>query len=219
MIASLLIKEEILPLGLDDKVYEAVVRMNEYKVSHFPVTDDGVFIGLISEKNIFSDDNEAKIDSQTLQVEDCYVEKNRYVFDVLKIASNFKLSIIPVVDESNKYIGSITLPDLLDFFTQSMAVDNPGGVVVLEVSENDYSLTEIANIIESNDAKVLSTYIISQKNSTKIKVIVKVSRIDLGAILKTFDRYGYTIVASFQENIDYEDVKENYDSLMNYLKI
>ncbi len=220
MIASLLIKEDILPLTLNDNIEEALSRMNDYKVSHFPVSDNGRFIGIIAEKDILSLDNKyAELQKECLHFENYYVNSQQYIFDIIKMASNQKLTIIPVVDDSGGYVGCITHDAIIDFFAVSMAVDNPGGVVVLEVSINDYSLTEIANIVETNDAKVLSSYIVSNINSTKIEVIIKVSKIDIGAILQTFERYGYPILASFQEKIDYDEIKGNYDSLINYLNI
>lgn len=220
MIASRLINEDILPLDLNDSFEEALGRMNDYKVNHFPVTDNGKFIGVIAEKDIDNVENKnLELCKECLHFDNYYVSENQYVFDVLKLASNQKLTMIPVVDDSGKYVGSITQGDMLSFFARSMSVDSPGGVFVLEVSEVDYSLTEIANIVETNNAKVLSSYIVSPVNSTKINVIVKVSSIDLGAIMQTFERYSYKILASFQESVDYDELKENYDSLINYLNI
>lgn len=220
MIASILIKEDILPLDIHDNVEEALTRMNDYKVSHFPVVDSGKFIGVISDSDIDNLENHnAELKKECLHFDNYYVTGSQYIFDIVKMASNQKLSIIPVVDDAGLYLGCITQDSIVSFFAQSMAVDNPGGVVVLEVSIVDYSLTEIANIVETNNAKVLSSHIVSKVDSTKIEVIIKVSSIDIGAILQTFERYGYKVVASFQENIDYDELKENYDSLINYLNI
>jgi hypothetical protein len=138
---------------------------------------------------------------------------------VLKLASNQKLSLIPVINKNGIYSGSITQNDIISFFAESMSVDFPGGVIILEVSVNDYSLTEIANIVESNEAKVLSSYILSKVDSTKIEVIIKVSKLDLGPILQTFERFEYRVIASFGEQVDYSELKDNYDSLINYLNI
>ena len=138
---------------------------------------------------------------------------------MLKLISDQKLSLVPVIDDKGNYIGCITQSDLISFFAESMSVDYPGGVIVLEVSVNDYSLTEIANIVESNDAKVLSSYILSKVNSTKLEVIIKVSKLELGSILQTFERFGYQVNASFEEDVDLDELKDNYDSLINYLNI
>jgi hypothetical protein len=98
-------------------------------------------------------------------------------------------------------------------------LENPGGVIVLEMSQNDYDLSEIARIVESNDAKVLSLFISTHVDSTRLEVVLKLNRTDLGGVLQTFDRYGYFVKASFGDEEDHDDLKENYDSLMNYLNL
>ncbi len=87
------------------------------------------------------------------------------------------------------------------------------------MSQNDYSLSEIAQIIESNDARVLSMYITSRIDSTTMEVILKVNKQDISGIMNTFNRYNYTIKASYGEEEDPGDLKDRYDSLMNYLNV
>ncbi len=220
MNALQLIKEEIIPLRPTDTASEALIRMNEYRVSHFPVSDKGKFIGVISEEDIYNHENiENELQKEFIYFENYYVNEQQYIYDVLKLANSQKLSIIPVVDNKGEYMGCITQSDIITFFAKSMSVNSPGGVIVLEVSVTDYSLTEIANIVESNDAKVLSSYIVSNVNSAKLEVVIKVSRLDLSSLLQTFERYKYQVNASFGEEIDYADIKDNYDSLMNYLNV
>ena len=220
MIALQLINEDILPLTITDTANEALSRMNEYKVSHFPVVDDGFFIGVISEKDIYNHENiDKELQKEFIRFDNYYVNDQQYFFEVLKLASNQKLSLIPVIDNKGVYVGCITQNDIVGFFAESMSVDLPGGVIVLEVSVNDYSLTEIANIVETNEAKMLSSFILSKVNSTKLEVIIKVSKLDLGSILQTFQRFGYQIVASFGEQVDFDELKDNYDSFINYLNI
>ncbi len=220
MNALQLISEEILPLYLTDSANEALSRMNEYKVSHYPVVDGGKLVGVITEKSIFNYKNQnSNLQHDSLYFDNYYINQHGYIYDILKLFYVQKLTLLPVVDEHNAYIGSITQQDVISFLSRSMSINSPGGVIVLAVSENDYSLTEIANIVESNNAKVLSTNIMSEINSTKLKVIIKVSKLELSSLLHTFERYGYQIDASFGENIDYTNIKDNYDSLINYLNV
>jgi hypothetical protein len=99
------------------------------------------------------------------------------------------------------------------------AINQPGSIIVLEMSQNDYSLSEIAQIIESNDAKILSMYITASIDSTLMDVILKINKQDLGAIIQTFNRYNYSVKASYGEEEDPEDLKDRFDSLMNYLNV
>jgi len=99
------------------------------------------------------------------------------------------------------------------------AVSQPGSVIVLEMSQNDYSMSEIAQIIESNDARILSMYITSKIDSTNMEVILKVNKQDLNSIIQTFNRYNYSIKASYGQEEDPEDLRDRFDSLMNYLNV
>ena len=220
MIARNLISTWLRPLKTSDTGKDALNRMNEYKVSHLPIVNNEKFFGLISEQNItdFNNVDEA-LGSHELTLTNPFASEHQYIFDVLKLASEFKLSVIPVVDDHDKFIGCITLQTLLGKLAQTLSADSPGGYVVLEMSENDYSLTEIANIVESNNGKVLSTFLYSNNDSTLINVVLKLNTIEIGPILQTFDRYGYSIQASFGNEENEEDLKERYDSLMNYLNI
>ena len=102
---------------------------------------------------------------------------------------------------------------------RTAAINQPGSIIVLEMTQNDYSLSEIAQIIESNDAKILSMYITSRIDSTLLDVILKINKQDLNAIIQTFSRYNYTIKASYGEKEDPEDLRDRFDSLMNYLNV
>lgn len=220
MIASRLIKEEILPLKMTDTFREAFSRMSEYKVSHFPVVEEGKLLGVVSEIDVENHENpDDRLSNDIIHFDNLHVNEFQYIIDVLKLSSNRKLSLIPVIDEKATYIGSITQNDIVVFFADSMSVNNPGGVIILEVSDADYQLTEIASIVESNNAKILSTYILSGKDSTIFEVIIKISKLDLNAILQTFERFKYNVVASFGQDKYYSDLKDNYDSLIKYLNI
>jgi CBS domain-containing protein len=220
MIARHLITKEIPPLKTSDTGKTALGWMDEFKVSHLPIVNNEIFLGLISEHDIYNLDNiEQPLGNHSLSLTNPYVNEHQHVYDVLKHIHLTGLTLVPVLDDHNKYLGSISLKTLLQFVAGTYSVENPGGLIVLEISEQDYSLTEIANIVESNNAKVLSTFITSHRDSTRLEVVIKLNKIELGAILQTFDRYGYIVKASFGEDEDQEDLKERYDSLMNFLNI
>jgi len=220
MIARQLITDEVMYLKTSDTGKTALGWMDEYKVSHLPIVNDEVLLGLISEQDIYNLNSvDEPLGNHSLSLEHPYVNEHKHIYDVLKLINEQKLSLIPVLDDHKKYLGAITMRNLVSFLAGTFSVDNPGGVIVLELSEQDYSLTEISKIVESNNAKILSTFITSHKDSTRIEVVIKVNKIELGAILQTFDRYGYFVKATFGEDEDQEDLKDRFDSLMNYLNI
>jgi hypothetical protein len=127
---------------------------------------------------------------------------------------------LPVLNDKNQYLGAIALPTLVEHLGNMAALRNPGGIIVLEVNEKDYTLAEIAHIVESNDAKVLSLYLTSFPDSTKLEITIKINRIDIGPILQTFFRFNYMVKASRSKEHAYsEGLQDRFDALMNYLSI
>lgn len=220
MIARQLITEGIIPVKTSDTGKHALSIMEELKLAHLPIVNNEVFLGLISEGDIYQlNQFDEALGNHKLSLINPFVNEHQHVYEVLQTIGKLNLTVIPVLSDTNKYLGCITFQKLLQFFTKTLSIDNPGGVIVLEMSSSDYSMTEIANIVESSDAKVLSSFVVSHSDSTRLEVVVKVNRIDLGTILQTFDRYGYFVKASFGDQEDQEDLKDRYDSLMNYLNI
>lgn len=220
MIARQLVSENILPLKTSDTGTIALKWMDENKVSHLPIVNSGNYVGLISEKDILDlNDYEQVLGNHSLSLDQVFVRDTQHIYEIIELFEKHLLSILPVVDNNDIYIGSITTQSLLTYLSSSFSVNMPGGVIVLEMSQNDYSLTEISNIVESNGAKILSCFLGSHTNSTFLEVIIKLSTTEMDAILQTFARYNYIVKATFGDHEDVEDMKDRYDSLMNYLNI
>jgi acetoin utilization protein AcuB len=220
MITKEFLSETIAPLNPSDTAAFALGIMDEFKISHLPIVQDQNFIGLISDTDIYNLNNfDEPVVNHTLSLGQVYVTENQHIYDAIKIFSTLSLSVLPVVTENHQYLGIINQSDLINHLAGIFAINNPGGVIILEINEKDYSLTEIAKIIESNDAKVLSLSITSFPDSTKLEVTLKLNRMDIESVLQTFNRYNYSVKASFSENSNIEGLKERFDSLMKYLNI
>ena len=215
-----LMKDGVLPLKTSDTGRYGLESMEDYRVSHLPIVNNEALLGLISEFDIldFNDLDEA-VGNHTLSISKAYVYDNQYVFDVMKIMHDLNLSLIPVVDANENYLGSITLQSLLSYYAASLSVSEPGGVVVLEMSSNDYSLSEIARIVESNDAKVLSLAIHGSPDSQKIEVVLKLNRQDISSVLQTFIRFNYQVSVTYSESDNQDDIRKRYEMLMNYINL
>ncbi len=220
MLAKHLITDLIIPLKTSNTGSDALSRMDDYRLSHLPIVNNEEFLGMISDEDVFTmDDYDEPLGGQNLSLASVHVTEEQHIFDVIKRFAELKLTLVPVLDHRNKYLGCITMGNLIENFSKIAAIENPGGVIVLEVSQNDYMLSEIAQIIESNDAKVLSLCVISNPDSTKLEITIKINKIDIQSILLTFNRYNYLVKASFTKSDDIEDLKDRFDSLMNYLNI
>jgi len=221
MLAKDLISDVIPALRTSDSGQKALYWMDIFRISHLPIVNNVDFLGLISDKDIY-DHNMAEepIGNHKLSLFSPFVTMDQHIYEVIELASELQLSVVPVLDAENQYQGVISLTDLLHYFTDVSALKQPGGIIVLELNANDYSLSEIAQIVESNNARILSVYITSPANSTKLEVTVKINHKDLTSIVQTFIRYNYIIKASFMDENDLNSLYENrYDLFMKYLNI
>ena len=220
MTAKDLVSNSIIPLKTSDTARNALNSMEELKVSHLPIVNNEEFLGLISQSDI---DNvnlpDEPMGNHNLSLPRPFIYHDQNIFEIIRVFSSFKLSLLPVLDRKNNYLGVITLSNLVQNFSKLASTDNPGGVIILELNNNDYSLTEIAQIIESNDAKVLGLYVTAFPDSTKVEISIKLNKIDIRPILQTLYRYNYRVTASFSEEEDNDVLKERFDSLMNFLNI
>jgi acetoin utilization protein AcuB len=221
MLAQNLINESILPLRTSDPATIALGLMEDLRVSHLPIVNNETFLGLISEGDILDQNTPLEpVGNHTLSLLRPYVLQDQHFYEVLRQVATQKLTIVPVLDNLGNYMGSITLDRVTQALAQICAVEQPGGIIVLEVNPHDYSLSEISRIVESNDAKVLSVFITSEVNSTRLEVTIKVNKIEVAPILQTFNRYNYSVIASFSEEVAYgEMIHDRFDSLMNYLNV
>ncbi len=219
MRAKNLISDLVLPLKPSDPGSLALSWMEDLGVTHLPMVENKTLLGLVKGSDIYSLDNmDQELGKHKLPLIHTYVFSRQHLYDVLKHAATQNISVVPVVDSKNRYIGSITQADLVNAMAEFSSASQPGGILVLEMTSQQYALSEIARIVESNDAKVLSSAITSPPESTKMEVTIKVSAMDLSAIIQTFNRYDYIITASFSKEGGYDDlIRDRYDSLMKFL--
>lgn len=220
MIAKEIVSDEILPLKITDTCSFALNSMEENSVIHLPVVNERELLGVITEFDLVNhNDLNEPVGNVKLSLPHAFVSEYQHVFDVMKMITEMKLTLLPVVDQWNSYIGVITLPSLIKYITMNASILNPGGLIVLEVAENDYSMAEISQIVESNNARIIGAFFTTHPDSTVIDITLKINDIDLNPVIQTFERYNYTIKATFAEKDDLDELKDRYDSLMNFLSI
>ncbi len=221
MVAKDLISDIVSPLFTSDTGNTALSWMEIHKISHLPIVNNKQFLGLISESDIFDINSpETPIGNHKLSLFSPFVFDDDHIYTVIALVKKLKLTIIPVLDHDNNYLGVITLQDIVYHFSDLINAEQPGSIIILEINVNDYTLSQISQIVESNDAKILSVYLHTNPDTTKLEVILKLNVIDLSAIIQTFIRYEYNIKASYQEESEMNDLYKNrYDSFLRYLNI
>ena len=221
MLAKDLISDVVPALKTSDTGLQALSWMDIFKISHLPIVNNTEFLGLISDKDIYNlNMAEEPIGNHKLSLFSPYVMMDQHIYEVIEIVSRLDLTVVPVLDGKKNYLGLITQNDLLQRFANLSALKHPGGIIELELNINDYTLTQIAQIVESNNAKILSMYVSSPEDSMRMNITLKVNTTDITSIIQTFNRYNYTVKASYMESDELESLLNNrYDAFMKYLSI
>jgi len=220
MIVKQIISETIPSLLPSDTVSKALNWMETFKITHLPIVFNNDYLGLISETDILDIDNNKPIIDNKLIINDYSITENQHIYDAISIISDNKLSLLPVLSNDNKYVGYIVLQDLLIALKQIISIEEIGSIIVLEMAQNDYTLTEIANIVESENIKIISLYTTTNIKTQKLNITLKFNTDDILPIIKSFERFNYSIKAVFSNNNKSEEFyNDRLDELLFYLNI
>ncbi len=221
MIAKLIISTLPEPIQITETGADILYHLDENRLQDMPVVENGRLIGSISDNDIYAfADPDLPLKKQKLNLKKDFVYDYQHLIDVVKVMASSKLTILPVVDENENYTGCISLSRLVEKLAEMLEVENPGSFIILEINQNDYVLSEIAQIVESQDAKILNLFVVNSSNTTKADVILKINTFEIQSLIQTFNRYNYIIKATYTESEKmYDDLRERYDSLMKYLSI
>ncbi len=199
---------------------EALSLMEEYKITHLAVVNNEEYLGIISEEELLGlNDFSQPIGGLKLAIQGASVSENAHIFDILRTIHQNNLSVVPVTDSKNRFLGILLSSTVLRTVAELLSVNNPGGIIILEMNVSDYSLSQISHIVESNDGFVIASFVRTIPNSTLMQVVLKVNNSDIGKILQTFTRYDYNVVASFGEDMIDDILQDRYELLMRYLNM
>ncbi|MBP6699050.1 MAG: CBS domain-containing protein [Flavobacteriales bacterium] len=215
-----LIAPDVPPLRPLDDVGRALDWMEEFKVSHLPVVDNGRLVGLVKDQDLVDrNDARATVSSSMEQVEIPFVRAGQHIYEAMKLFSERGLTVVPVLDDMGRYVGCITEHEALKRLAQVTNIHEPGSIVVLEMNQIDYSLHEVARLVEANDAKVLSVYTHVLPDTSRVEVTLKINREDISDVLRSFERYEYFVKSTFQGSKLHEDLRGRYEELMRFINL
>ena len=214
------IKDALPPLKTSDSAATALRWMATFRQSHLPVLSESGYAGMVSEKDLLKVENiNAPLSSLSIPFSRLYLNEYQHIFDSIKFAANHDLSIVPILNDKEQYLGLITIMDIIRALADANSVQNPGGIVVLEVQKSDYSLGSITRIVEAEGAQILSSNAVVTANPELVEITLKINRVDLTRILAGFYRNNFEVKASYHQSDFQDDMQSRYDAFMNYLKL
>jgi acetoin utilization protein AcuB len=213
-----LITPDVPPLRPQDDVSRALEWMEEFKVAHLPVVEAGRLVGVVKDQDLVDrNDPRGAVGASMAQVELPFARGGQHIYEVMKLFSERGLTVVPVLDDMGRYLGCITEHEALRKLAEVTNIHEPGSVVVLEMNQVDYSLHEIARLVEANDGKVLSVYTHVMPGSTRVEVTLKINREDISDVLRSFERYEYFVKTTYQGSRLHDDLRGRYEELMRFI--
>ncbi|NND87867.1 MAG: acetoin utilization protein acuB, partial [Flavobacteriaceae bacterium] len=150
---------DIQPFPVNTEISEVQGVFNQLTYSHIPVNHEEGYLGCISETDAHCFDSDKTINDYRYALEGFFVRDNTNWLDILEAFALHGTNIMPVLNLQNEYLGYYELSDIMSLFNDTPFLNEAGGIIVVEKGATDYSFSEICQIVESNDAKILGVFI------------------------------------------------------------
>lgn len=212
------INNQIEPLHINDTVVDIQNIFIDFEYTHFPVLEDNVFIGSISKDDAEVFNPNDLINQYKFNLHRFFVRQNMNWFDIFEEFSKNHTNILPVLDKDNNYVGFYELDDVLHFLNETPFIKENGSIIEIEKNTNEFTFSQICQIVESNNSKILGVFI-SNSDIENTKITLKITQNNFNEVIQTFRRYNYNIVSDHQEDSYLNSLKERSDYLDKYLNI
>lgn len=221
MLAIDLIDHQIPVLKTSDTIAKALRLMEESRLSQLAVIHNEQYVGMIEEDTLFDHNDSELIEAVHPDFSGVFVLAFQHLYELLGTSSRYNLQVIPVLDENQQFAGTIPSSDIYRKLAEQIGTYEPGAIIEMSLINRDYSLSEISRLIESENAKVTSSYITgnTQDVSNPLRVTLKLNKTDISAIVATLERFGYNVDAAYAHSPIANADQDRYDMLMKYLSI
>lgn len=206
--------------AIDSQESIAAVKdfFDDLNFSHFPVVEEGIYIGSIVAEDIETFEDSKRVVDYKYSLEPFFTRKDAIWLEVLEVFAKNHSNVIPVLDENNGYVGYYEIDDIMTFFHQTTFLKEQGSIIKVKKNILDYSMGQIAQIVESNNGKLLGLFI-SESDMNYVEVTIKISTGAINEIIQTFRRYNYEITSEHYEDDYINNLKERSDYLDKYLNM
>jgi len=219
MFAETLISHELFPLKKTDTCGSAIVFMHDWGVSELPVVENNIVLGYVSIDEIGNNSINKKVDLFIKNDKQIFALAQQHIFEVIKIFDESGLSTVSVLDNENHFLGIISFKEVFKNINKHSTLSQAGGIITLEMLAKDYSLSELARIVEYNDVNILNVYINSSSDEgNTILVSLKFNHTELKNVIASLQRHGKIIRSiNLAESNEEASFSNRYDWLIKYL--
>ena len=211
------ILKDIDELSLNSTVNSAIQLCKDLPITHIPVVDDGKLIGCLPERDIRTIENKNReLKEYSYLFDHFYTDEKATLLDLVVLFADNDCNLIPVLNKEMNYIGYYELGDILDAFADSPFLHNESETLIIEKNRNDYSMSQVSQIVEANNAKLLGLYISSQSQDN-VRITLKIITEEINEIIQTFRRYDYNVITQHEDDSYLEELKDRAEYLRRYL--
>ena len=210
---------DIKPFAPSERVGDLLDAMAEFKYSHLPLVDENRnYLGLVCEDDLTDLDNtDAQVGRYLRLLKPYSISETGNLFNAIRIIGEGNLSLLPVTGEDNKYKGYIPTADILQDMGQELTFTEPGSIIILKIPSLDYHLSQISQIVESEDARIVGLHMMKDPDPDMLQVCLKINKMDLSRILSSFVRYNYVISEVYHQSLFDDGLQDRYQAFMKYL--
>lgn len=212
------INNDFKPFDVGESITYIQIFFSDLTFSHFPIIQDNIYIGCIAADDVVTFDKNKTPGDYKYTLEGFFVRKNMVWLDVLEIFAKNHSNMVPVLDENNLYCGYYELNDIIQFFHETPFMKEDGNILTIEKSVNDYAMSQISQIVESNNGKILGMFI-SEISTDIIRITIKITPGNMNEVIQTFRRYDYNIISEHHEDSYLNNLKERSEYLHKFLNI
>jgi CBS domain-containing protein len=212
------INNDLRPIDSGETVSAVNDFFAEEHFTHFPVTEDSIYIGSIAAADAETFEDTKSLSHYRYALEGFFARAGMFWLDVLELFAKNETNVVPVLDENNRYIGYYEVSDIIKLFNETPFLKEQGGIIVVEKGIADYSIGQITQIVESNNGKILGLFI-SESTVDTVQVTIKITIGGMNEILQSFRRYNYVVVSEHQEDNYLKNLQDRSDYLDKYLNI
>ena len=219
MLATQLINSGFPSAHLTDSASLALQLMDDYDVQHLPVISEEKFMGLVAKADLLDLSEEQAIGGDSTLILPYSIKGDEHFLTALKLAAEKEISLVPVINDQLELLGVISITELLYRLSDFLGNNEPGGIIVLEISKRNFSFGEISRLVETNDALITQCNTFTEPETGLVIITLKINKIEISAIVATFQRYEYVVRYYFGEEQYANELKDNYNHLLAYLNV
>lgn len=219
MLATQLLNSSFPSVHLTDSASLALQLMEDYDVQHLPVLADEKYVGLVAKSDLLDLSEEHALGGDGGLILPYSIKAEEHFLTALKLAAEKEISLVPVINEQSELLGVISITELLYRLSNFLGNNEPGGIIVLEISKRNFSFGEISRLVETNDALITQCNTFTEPETGLVIITLKVNKIEISAIVATFQRYEYVVRYYFGEESYANELKDNYNHLLAYLNV